>query len=123
MNHSNNLASISTLRYLRVWEDSNLPTYGSEAGYDLLIYLACLETSKEVNLKSIYLSLPYAESTIRLLIRNLEDDGFIIMPKDQEDNRFRVLIPTPKFQNLIENWNKQIESCFESGSDTHKIQR
>jgi len=121
MTLSNKSVLINTLRQLREWEDSNLPTYGSEAGYVLLMYLACLETSKEVILKSIYLSIPYAESTIRLLIRNLEDDGYIVMPKDQEDNRFRVLLPTPKFQNLVENWSKQIASRFGSDADTNSL--
>ena len=122
MIHPNKSVLINKLRCLRVWEHAHLPTYGSEAGYALLMELACLETSKEVNLKSIYLSIPYAESTLRLLIRNLEDDGYIVMPKDQQDNRTRVLIPTPKFQSLVKKWNKKIASCFASETDTHTFQ-
>jgi hypothetical protein len=66
---------VKAIKTLREWERLNLPTYGTEAGYDLVLVMASLEAEESISLKKLYLSIRFAESTIRLLIRNLEQDG------------------------------------------------
>lgn len=105
---------INKLKRIRVWERSNLPIYGTDAGYALLLELAALEDGSDVTLKSLYLSVPYAESTIRLLFRNLEEDGWIELPKGHVDQRFRSFVPTEKFHRKIDEWLDQFTECSEA---------
>jgi DNA-binding MarR family transcriptional regulator len=104
---------INKLKRIRVWEKSNLPTYGTDAGYALLLELASLEDGSDITLKGLYLSIPYAESTIRLLFRNLEEDGWIELPKDRVDQRFRSFVPTEKFNKKVDEWLNQVADCSE----------
>lgn len=101
---------INRLRRIRTWEQNNLPTYGTDAGYALLLELAALGKDTEVNLKSLYLSMPYAESTIRLLFRNLEEDGWIELPRGMVDQRFKSFTPTEKFHRKVDEWVEQLSA-------------
>ncbi len=47
-------------------------------------------------LKSFYLSMPYAESTIRHLLRQLEIDGWVEVSRVVTDKRSRQIDLTPK---------------------------
>ena len=111
MSNSLKINRINILRRIRSWEQKNLPTYGTDAGYALLLELASLEAGADVTLKSLYLSMPYAESTIRLLFRNLEEDGWIELPKDLLDRRFKSFIPTEKFHKKVDEWLDQVANC------------
>ena len=97
---------------IRQWERLNLPTYGTTAGYALFLMLASLRSTGSTSLKQMYLSMPCAESTTRLLFRNLEQDGLIYLPRDQADQRFREFKLTPKFQTVIAEWEDFIESVW-----------
>jgi len=104
---------INSLKRIRLWEQKNLPTYGTDAGYALLLELASLEDGSDITLKSLYLSVPYAESTIRLLFRNLEEDGWIELPKDQIDRRFKSFVATEKFHKKVDEWLDHVADCSE----------
>ena len=91
---------------LREWEWVNLPTYGSTAGYTLFLKLASLPPTGATSLKHMYLTMPCAESTTRLLFRNLERDGMIHLPRDRTDQRFREFQLTPKFQTVLTDWTQ-----------------
>lgn len=110
MQNRNKSNKINRLRRIREWEKSNLPTYGTDAGYALLIELASSEENSALTLKGLYLSIPHAESTIRLLLRNLEEDGWLELPKDRTDQRFRSFIPTEKFNKKIDEWLDQFDN-------------
>ena len=97
---------------IREWEKLNLPTYGTSAGYALFLKLASLPPTGSTSLKQMYLSMPCAESTTRLLFRNLEQDELIYLPRDQSDQRFREFKLTPKFQTVIAEWEEFIESVW-----------
>ena len=97
---------------IREWERLNLPTYGTSAGYTLFLKLASLPPTGLKSLKQVYLSMPCAESTTRLLFRNLEQDGHIHLPRDYEDQRFREFQLTPKFQAVIADWTDFIVSVW-----------
>ncbi|PUE60167.1 hypothetical protein B9Z44_11665 [Limnohabitans curvus] len=111
MSNSIKINKISNLRRIRSWEQKNLPTYGTDAGYALLLELASLEDGSDITLKGLYLSVPYAESTIRLLFRNLEEDGWIELPKDHVDRRFKSFVATEKFHRKVDEWLDQVADC------------
>jgi hypothetical protein len=99
---------IGRMLRLREWEWENLPTYGTTAGYALFLKLACLPPAGAISLKVMYLSMPCAESTTRLLFRNLERDGLIYLPRDRLDQRFREFQLTSKFQIVLTDWTQFI---------------
>lgn len=111
MSHSIKINKINNLKRIRSWEQKNLPTYGTDAGYALLLELASLENGSDITLKSLYLSIPYAESTIRLLFRNLEEDGWIELPKAPLDRRFKSFVPTEKFHRKVDEWLDLVANC------------
>lgn len=100
------------LHSIRHWERENLPHYGKEAGYLLFLELAKGNANDLEVLKKFYLSMPYAESTIRLLIRNLEIDGWVQMPRKDSDKRFRQFNVTDKFEKVKHDWLLEVESTL-----------
>ena len=45
-----------------------------------------------------------AESTTRLLLRNLESDGWIRLFRDAKDQRLKEFEPTEKFNRVVMEW-------------------
>lgn len=76
---------------LRRWERANLPTNSSHLGFELfmtLIYETTLDQGEDsVMLKRIYLSLPFSEKGLRIHLRRLEADGWIVVQKSEGDFR------------------------------------
>ena len=93
---------IRQIKQIREWEEAHLPIYGSHAGRSLFLELASSNGRK--TLKEIYLSLPCAESTARLLLRNLESDGWIYLSRDAQDQRLKEFQSTEKFNALVIEW-------------------
>ena len=81
-----------------------MPIYGSEAGYALFLELAALREGCLANLKNLYLSLDHSESTTRLLLRNLEEDGWIEVVKSGLDRRHKSFRRTQKLDTKICDW-------------------
>lgn len=94
----------STLYEIRQWERSNLPHYAKEVGYQLFLELARHGGINQDTLKSFYLSMPYSESTVRLLLRQLEEDGWIKCSRQASDNRSRQIDITAKFVEKQQEW-------------------
>ena len=111
------LVSSSQLHAIRHWERKNLPHYGKEAGYLLFLELAKEGAASSDMLKEFYLSMPYAESTMRLLFRNLESDGWIEMPRNQEDKRVRRFVLTEKFLQKREEWLRVVSEILSAKQD------
>lgn len=97
------------LHSVRHWERLNLPHYGKEVGYLLFLELAKSEGVSIDTLKSFYLSMPYAESTVRLLLRDLESDGWIRVSRQESDKRIRKFLLTEKFNEKQNEWIKTID--------------
>ncbi len=93
---------IRQIKQIREWEQTHLPTYGSHAGHSLFLELA--SSSGHKTLKEIYLSMSCAESTTRLLLRQLESDGWIHLSRDAQDQRIKEFQPTEKFNALVIDW-------------------
>src|SRR5574343_426618 len=95
---------VKRIRHLRDWERANLPIYGTLSGYELFLELASMQHLGKRSLKDLYLSMRCAESTTRLLFRNLESDGWIHLPRLGTDQRFRDFHLTDKFHRCVEEW-------------------
>lgn len=104
---------VRQLHALRHWERRNLPHYGKEAGYFLFLELARAEGANMEALKEFYLSMPFSESTMRLLFRNLESDGWLEMPRKSVDRRIKEFVLTDKFHRKKEEWIKAADSILQ----------
>lgn len=105
---------IKLLEELRSWESINLPIVNTSAGYQLMFYFfkTYIIYEEEIRLKNIYYSLPYSEKTLRLLLRELENDGWIEMSKKKNDARFKDVTIKNKLLTAMNAWLKRIESTF-----------
>ena len=105
---------IGLLYKLRVWESNNLPIAKTNAGYHLLLLLSksLLVGNEDIRLKNIYHSLSFSEKTLRLLLRELERDGWIEMPNKTFDPRHKDIVPTTKFNSVLKAWSTQIDLLF-----------
>jgi len=97
-----------------MWEAKNLPHYGKEVGYMLFLKLSCNNIVTTDALKEFYLQMPYAESTVRLLLRNLEADGWIYTPRNQYDKRARQFVLTERFISKRDEWLKKVHETLVS---------
>lgn len=105
---------IELLYELRLWERNNLPISKTNAGYHLILLLSksILNDGDEIRLKNIYHSLPFSEKTLRLLLRELEDGGWIEMPYKISDPRHKDIMPTPKLNTILKTWISQVDLLF-----------
>jgi hypothetical protein len=105
---------VSKICLFRDWERANLPLYGTSAGYELFLLLASSPYTEKVSLKKVYLSMRCAESTTRLLFRNLGSDGWIVLPRGPTDSRFREFQLTDKLKLIIKQWSELFESSIKN---------
>ena len=108
------LEVINRIRLFRAWEISNLPVYGSLDGYQLFLLLAASPYSNKMSLKEVYLSMGCAQSTTRLLFKNLESDGLVVITNDRKDSRFREFQLTDKLKLIIKQWSELFESSIKN---------
>lgn len=111
---------IDCIRRIRQWEDVHLPSYGTQAGHSLFLELASSEGRK--TLKELYLSMTCAESTTRLLLRQLESDGWIRLTRDPHDQRLREFQPTEKFNALVIEWLRFVVTGLTQARDHLDLQ-
>jgi hypothetical protein len=105
---------VDLLFQLHSWERKNLPISRTTAGYHLFLYLSrsIVCNNENVRLKNIYHSLPFSEKTLRLLLRELESDGWIEMSVKSHDQRQRDIVATHKFHTIFDLWSSQINLLF-----------
>lgn len=104
---------LELLYRLRTWERENLPICRTNAGYHLFLCLSHRIVLDEcLRLKNLYHSLPFSEKTLRLLLRELESDGWIEMPNKVIDSRHKDVIPTTKLNSILREWSAEIDSIF-----------
>jgi hypothetical protein len=105
------LIYLNSKKDLHAWEKINFPLVKTNAGYELLICISITAMKhEEIRLKNIYYSLPYSEKTLRLLLRDLENNGWIAIVGKAKDMRYREITLTKKFLNFLDSWLLKNES-------------
>jgi hypothetical protein len=87
------------LLHSRTISAEHLPIGHSFIPYDLLlqIYLhAISEMREQLNIKSLFASLPYSDMGMRYHLRRLIDNGWIKIDTNGSDPRMRSVTPTAK---------------------------
>ncbi len=87
------------LLHSRAISAEHLPIGHSFIPYDLLlqVYLhAISEMREQLNIKSLFASLPYSDMGMRYHLRRLIDNGWIKIDTNGSDPRMRSVTPTSK---------------------------
>lgn len=91
-------------KLLRIWELQNLPVYGTLLGYAVFLELSTLNPDEIHSLKKFYLKMPATESTVRIHLRKMQQDGWIEVNRKDGDERTRELVLTDKFIKIRDEW-------------------
>lgn len=116
-NHTN-LKILTSLIELKRWEWTNLPILHTVIGRHVYFSIATeiLEKPNEPRTRSLkqLLNHPsYTDRAIRMKLREMEGLGLISNTSSDIDKRVRFVLPTPKFEQLVEAHAKFYRSLLE----------
>jgi DNA-binding MarR family transcriptional regulator len=115
---STNINILTSLIELKQWEWSNVPVLHTVIGRHVYFSIATqmLEKTNEQGTRSLkqVLNHPgYTDRAIRMKLREMERMGLIESVNGDIDKRVRYVLPTPKFEQLIETHAKVYRSLLE----------
>ena len=100
---------------VRKWERERLPVAGTRLGVEVFLQLGWTASSGDRDqasfLKRLYLDLPYSEKGIRLHLRRLEADGWLVTSKTRgaRDSRASQVELTEKYWRLLRDYMKLLK--------------
>lgn len=101
---------------VRKWERERLPIAGTRLGVEVFLQLGWAASSGDRDqasfLKRVYLDLPYSEKGIRLHLRRLEADGWLVARKTKgaPDARASHVELTEKYWKLLRDYMQLLRS-------------
>ena len=112
------LRILTSLIELKQWEWCNLPLLHSVIGRHVYFSIATelLDKPNEPGIRSLkqVLNHPgYTDRAIRMKLREMERMGLISSVHSDIDKRVRYVLPTPKFEQLVETHAKYYRSLLE----------
>ena len=112
------LKILSSLINIKQWEWCNLPLLHSVIGRHVYFSIATelLDKPNEPGIRSLkqVLNHPgYTDRAIRMKLREMERMGLISSVHSDIDKRVRFVLPTPKFEQLVETHAKFYRSLLE----------
>jgi DNA-binding MarR family transcriptional regulator len=113
-----NLKILTSLIELKQWEWCNVPLLHTVIGRHVYFSLATelLDKPNEPGVRSLkqVLNHPgYTDRAIRMKLREMERMGFICSVHSDIDKRVRFVLPTPKFEQLVETHAKFYRALLE----------
>ena len=106
---------------LRAWEREHMPAEGSVLGFDLFMSLAQWSADGAADcavlLKRLYLDLPYSEKGLRLHLRQLEADGWLVVQRANGDLRAAQVELSEKGWALLSAYALQWQQAKGLGPD------
>ncbi len=109
--------AIQKIISLHEWESDNLPLFKKSIGQSVVLrLLEAFVQNKLLSVKELTLSLPYSPSGIRLQLRMLEKDGWIEFAPSPEDQRVKVIQPSPSLKCRLESYAFQCVALTNSES-------
>lgn len=113
------LSYIQNYKALRVWQDSNMPIYGSFIGFDLILFLSSSRFhASPYSLKDVFHSLNYSEGALRIFIRRLEKEGWITLETWPGDRRNKKIIVS---DHLLETVSEFFNRICDIGKDEGRV--
>jgi DNA-binding MarR family transcriptional regulator len=115
---SANFKILTSLIELKQWEWSNVPVLKTVVGRHVYFSIAnqMLEKTNaqsDRSLKQVLTHPGYTDRAIRMKLREMERMGLIESKSSDIDKRVRYVMPTPKFEQLVETHAKVYRSLLE----------
>jgi DNA-binding MarR family transcriptional regulator len=113
-----NFKILTSLIELKQWEWSNVPVLKTVVGRHVYFSIAnqMLEKTNDQadrSLKQVLTHPGYTDRAIRMKLREMERMGLIESMSSDIDKRVRFVLPTPKFEQLVETHAKVYRSLLE----------
>tara|TARA_B100001105_G_scaffold253897_1_gene248457 strand:- start:1257 stop:1751 length:495 start_codon:yes stop_codon:yes gene_type:complete len=109
------------LERLSIWKRKHMPILDMRQGGDVLVWLF-KGGVRARPLKDLYRGSRFSEPTMRLVLKALVDDGFIVIDRNPDDLRVRTVQITPKLVDALMTYLQLLRECaasygsFESSS-------
>ncbi len=113
-----NFKILTSLIELKEWEWFNVPLLKTVVGRHVYFSIANQMLEKSSNkadrsLKQVLNHPGYTDRAIRMKLREMEEMGLIESVSGDIDKRVRYVLPTPKFEQLVETHAKKYRSLLE----------
>ena len=107
------ISAIENILNQRRWCDENLPIENSLIAYDLMLELTLRQAqNRKQTIKQFFSSLPHSYTAVRQHYNRLINDGWIEHEKDSLDGRIKYVQPTAKFNLVMTEYFKMLDSTF-----------
>lgn len=89
----------------------HLPFSGSSVAVDIVLFaLTRHEERKPAYVKDFHLSLTYSEDRVSELLRELVDDGWLLLQRDSVDGRLRQVLPTQRLIDAFAEGQRRLDA-------------
>lgn len=103
------------LERLSIWKRKHMPILDMRQGGDVLVWLF-KGGVRARPLKDLYRGSRFSEPTMRLVLKALVDDGFIVIDRNPDDLRVRTVQITPKLVDAVMTYFQLLRECAASYS-------
>lgn len=102
------------LLLLRAWEQEHLPHSNSMIARDvMLLAIAHQNSENHLSIKEFHLTLGYSEDRVGEVIKKFANEGWLIIDKNKNDGRNKIVYPTEQLLILFEQYELFLrESLF-----------
>lgn len=96
---------------LRNWERTEIPFFSPQISLDVLLHVSAAALRNELaKVKDVHLAIGHSQDRIREVMKQLADNDWIELLPNARDGRSRIVVPTDKSLNLLDNYRKRLIS-------------
>lgn len=95
---------------LQNWKKRTLPLLTIPQGEEVLTWLMRVG-HRPRPLRDLYANSRFSEPTIRIVVQSLIDRKLAVFQHDDSDQRMRLVRPTEKLVQILDEYVRRIESC------------
>jgi DNA-binding MarR family transcriptional regulator len=98
------------LEAVSLWKRRNLPLLTMPQGAEVVAWLM-QSGARPRPLKELYAASRFSEPTVRTVIQSLADRNLVVFQCDDSDQRVRLVRPSPKLVDMLEDYVAKIRVC------------
>lgn len=95
---------------LQNWKKRTLPLLAIPQGEEVVTWLMRVG-HRPRPLRDLYANSRFSEPTIRIVVQSLVDRKLVVFQCDDSDQRMRLVRPTEKLVQILDEYVRRIESC------------
>jgi hypothetical protein len=94
------------LLLLRSWERQNMPMTASIIAGDIVLLALARDDGDAARVKDFHLSLHYSEDRVSQVLKELTNDGWLTMERDEADKRMRKVHASDRLRMLFNEYQR-----------------